>query len=211
MVEELKKSETPTKKEYVVERWWHRLLKTIQYITTLIILIGALFVVIYEAQYYTYSYSFEPDYAESKGKEYNCNASDYIDSIDCGDLNNGEKFTTKYMALNNRRIRENVKKMVRKGATNEEVESYLTLEEGLTPYKNKFGDIREKYGFKTAKSIIQKNQIKYKKKRNFNLNKLISGLGIVLLTTITWYILALVLYKIILYIVHGHTRVRKPQ
>ena len=61
-----------------------------------------------------------------------------------------------------------------------------------------------------ADFIIQKYQIKYKKQYNLNTNKLISGLGVILLIALTWYIVALVLYKIILYIVHGHTRVRKP-
>jgi hypothetical protein len=72
-----------------------------------------------------------------------------------------------------------------------------------TKYARKQTD-REK-----AEFIIQKYQIKYKKR--YNINKLLSGLGIVLLIGISWYIFVLVLYKIILYIIHGHTRIHKAQ
>ncbi|MBA7496693.1 hypothetical protein ES702_07302 [subsurface metagenome] len=253
MVEEPRESETPTKKEYVVERWWHRLLKTIKYITTLIIVFGALLVVIPKAQYYTYSYSFEPDYAGSKGKEFNCNAYDYIDSIGCGDLNTGEEFMAKYVESKPTAkvyyepkeiadLKFQVQRLIDAGVPEHEIGAFirrntktqpLDPREDLTSVREKSSPIQKQSSpsqeelqalwekstpiqdrnnhpfsdFEIARFIIKNHQIKYKRRLNFN--TIILGLGVILLIAITWYIVALVLYKIVLYIVHGHTRVRK--
>lgn len=209
---------------------------------------------IYEGQYYTYSYSFEPDYAKSKGKEFNCNLNNLSGS-------SAEEFMTKYIAsakaipnlwnvVAERRVNGDViyrmfdgrKVEFPSNMALEEVEGILRKQlfpnSQLKPKKNIFGDTpvettkksknergmfiqipvgdsgpwskyaRKQTDREKAEFIIQKYQIKYK--RRYDLNKLLSGLGIVLLIAISWYFFSLVLYKIILYIVHGHTIVRKP-
>ena len=81
--EESERSET-----YVTEKWWHRFLRVLMYVSTCIVLVVAGLLLISASNNYTYSYSysFEPNYEVEKGEERNCSYYKYDDSVNCGEI-----------------------------------------------------------------------------------------------------------------------------
>jgi hypothetical protein len=177
-------------RKYALETWWHRLLRVLIYGSTL--LLCFFFVqkaVIESSQHQRYSYSFEKDYGTVKGSEYNCTVDENSKLVLCGDLNDPDQLLIKYTS-----IRGSEPAKDGKGTVNEAIQELRR---------------RGFSAFDLAKLIVEGRKIRYKAEERYNIQELMSGLGMALLIGGAWYLTALLVYKIILYVVYGHTKVKK--
>jgi hypothetical protein len=175
----------------VVERWWHRLLHVISYGLTLLILCITLLIQVEEAEYYTYSYSFQPDYKSSTGDQFKCYSYDSLKTISCGEFSDGEAFMKYYLAITG--------------------EDKVTNQDGEKTTPNQiFADLRAKEGRSDsdiAVSLIGKNAFSYRREQHWNTSKLLIAVAVACGITFGSFVALLGLYKVVLFVVHGHTRI----
>jgi hypothetical protein len=142
-----------------------------------------------ESDYYTYTYSFEPTYELAKGTVRTCTSYEHIDSLSCGDLDTGEEFLSYYI----------------------QAKGDQALKSGKATVSDFFQGLREK-GLSDAdivRSLLKDRDFSYKAEQHWNLSKLLKNISIAIGISILWYLSTFVIYKVILFIAHGHTRVRK--
>jgi hypothetical protein len=174
--------------EYVLEQWWHRLCRVmLMYFPALIAFGFVNFFSLDSAKYNKFFYSFEKDYAQREGIEVPCSVFESTKSLGCGELKTPEKFMSTWTAI--RGMENNKKGEVMKDAYRE------LRARGYTDYD-------------LAKDIIERNEIQYKVQLNYNYRQLASSFGWSVAIGVVCYLFGLLMYKLILYIVYGHTRIR---
>ena len=181
--------DSPTRKAHVTEKWWHRLLKVSLYGSTALVLVVIGMIQLGSARYYTYSYSFENAYENAIGNENDCTVYEYSKDVSCGDLRNSKQFVTQYLIANGEKRTKNGKLTIREAIA-------LSKKEGHSD-------------FDLSRYFIEDQKIRYKMQQHYNSKELISGFGYTLIVGGIWFIVGLIGYKILLYIVHGHTQVKR--
>ena len=191
----------PQMKEYVSEKWWHRLLKVVIYISTIIVLFlsAAILYDSFKVVSYTYSYSFEEGYDKFKGKEYDCKTYSYLKYISCG------KGTISASDFNQLFLLSLQIELKRYKGKNQK--KYKLVKKIIALYKKKKQLMESDHKF--SEYIIINKKVKRKEQRHINYKNSISLVGVSLAIGAGWFIASMILYKLILYIAHGHTRVRK--
>lgn len=169
----------------IAERWYHRLIQIVVVFLTAALLILSLLVSIPTAFFFDYSYSFTKNYKNFAGSEYPCVADEKILSFECGDLSVTD-FISRYL---------------------EQKGHYFTssgpqISTMVNQLKNEgLADLA------IAKAIIEQNGVWYKEKKNLDKNQLLKAILTSCGLAAAFYLLNTLLYKTILYVVHGHTNV----
>jgi len=191
-------SEPSSAKPYAVEQWWHRLLRVFGYVLIALVLLVSLSIFVDDADYFTYRYSFEPHYKEGLGEEFDCHSYDSIKTISCGAFSDGEQFLKYYLSV-----------------TGEEkllsVNGEGKLRDGQRTVNDFFADLRAK-GHKDsdlAVSLIGDKGYTYRREKHWDPSKLTTAVLKALAVSFGVFIVLFSLYKATLFIVHGHTLVRR--
>ena len=186
--------------EHVAEKWWHRLFRVLMYGSTCGVLLIAGAVVVYDTDNYSYSftYSFQPNYEQIKGVERTC---EYFDAdfppcedweIELGDI------ITRYRESRDSTSRDSLQ---------EALEHPPTVKPDRTSIEEQF------IAYKEARNLIieelKNRNVRYRRATHWKTGPLMQSVGLTLGIAALWYLFTLMLYKVILYIAHGHTRVRK--
>lgn len=184
-------------KPFAVETWWHRLLQVLVY--SIPILVGiTLASIASEAVYitYDYSYSFENRYSNVDGEVKPCRVFKIKQHqmIICGELTSGEEFVDYYESV--------------RGPDHHDLfEKYkdLLLRVGdAAPFTGPVMSLDS-----LAEIIITEYAVSYKAIKNTDYEKLVIVILGIIGSVLVCYAVLLLLYKLILFIVHGHTRIRR--
>lgn len=133
-------------------------------------------------------YTFEKDYAQREGIPSSCTVYEYIKSVSCGDLLTPEDFIDKWTSIRGMEKNKHGKLIN---------DAYRELRtKGYSDYD-------------LAKDIIEGDKIQYKMQAHYDYQRLASGFGWSVAIGLFVYLLGLLIYKLILYIVYGHTRIKK--
>lgn len=141
----------------------------------------------HDSKTYSYIYSIDADYPTVAGEERPCHTAEVGRWLDCGELQD-EGLVQRYLQ---RFPPEPV-------ATGEVPES------ALMDSLRKKGKVRI-----LANQIIEKEQVRYKIVEQWSSDKLLQSARIALPILAGWFLFWLVLYRLALYIAHGHARIRK--
>ncbi len=182
----MRETETQTRGPQVVsERWWHRLLRVLIYVSTFLVLsCSGLFLSFDPANYtHSYSYSFENDFKTFQGEEDTCLSYRQDELLSCGELRTPAELLAR---LTNARHSRGL------GADRD-------FPEALVASAVELGELLDRGG------------IKYRHAEHWKLSELAKVVGLSLVISILWYLCFVLLYKVILFIVHGHTRVRRSE
>lgn len=174
-------------KALAIERWWHRLLRVLGYGLILLVLALSLAILLEDADYFTYSYSFEPDYKTGTGEEFDCHSYESLKSISCGEFSDGDDFIPHYL----------------------KVKGKDKLRDGQQTVSEFFADLHAK-GHEDAElavSLIGDKGFTYRRQKHWDGGKLFVAIAYALLITAAVFVAMFVIYKVILFVVHGHTRV----
>ncbi len=176
---------------YVTEKWWHRLLRVLVYGSTCVVFGIAGLILMYDSANYTYSYvySFEPNYKQTEGEEKTCYYYEGIGSIQCGAL-----YTLGNLA---KQMKSSAGELT--GDINDTPPKDLSLREALQELDAEQQLIND----------LKAEKIRYRRTTHIEAGTLVKSVGISLGITTLWYLFALLLYKVTLYIAHGHTRIIK--
>ena len=174
-------------RKVAAERWWHRLLRVVGYGLALVVLSVSLLVQIETAQYYTYTYSFQSNFTASNGDEFKCQSYESIKSISCGEFSDGDAFINFYLSIvGNDKLRD-----------------------GTMTINELFADLRAE-GHKDsdlAVDLIARKGYSYRLEKHWDMRKLLMAIATAFGITLATFVALVGLYKVILFIVHGHTRV----
>lgn len=182
-------SDAASAKPVAPEKWWHRLLRVLGYGLTLLVMALSLVIFVEDADYFTYTYSFEPNYESSVGDEYECHSYESLKSISCGAFSDGDDFIKYYL-----NVKGNDK-----------------LRDGQRSVNEFFAELRSK-GHKDsdlAVSLIGDKGFTYRRQKHWDKSKVILAISYAAAVTVGFFAAMLVIYKVILFIVHGHTRVMR--
>jgi hypothetical protein len=180
-------SEAARTKPYAAEKWWHRLLRVFGYGLTLLVLALSSVILVEDADYFTYTYSFEPNYETSPGEEFDCHAYESLKSMSCGAFSNGDEFIKYYLSV--------------KGDDK--------LRTGQRSVNEFFAELRSK-GHKDsdlAVSLIGDKGFMYRRQKHWDEKKLLVAILYAVGITLGFFAAMFATYKVILFVVHGHTRV----
>lgn len=176
---------------YVPERWWHRLLRVLIYGSTCVVFGIAGLIFMYDSANYSYSYaySFEPNYKQAEGEEKICYYYEETDSIHCGGLNTLRDLTNQIKAI--------------AGEVPEDISAARPKESSLREA------LREIDAAQQIINDLKDEKIRYRRISHLETGTLAKSIGITLGISTLWYLFALLLYKVTLYIAYGHTRIVK--
>ncbi len=185
--------------ESVQERWWHRMLRVLVYTTAFIVFAFCVALTIDESRTGQYHYNFEPGYASQDGEELECSASEFSQIVFCGGIHSEEVFLEKFFAAQ----------------PSARTPRDLFEEAGIVPGKNlKKGTSEAKNGrpkgyrfVTTAHSVMNEYDVRYRIEHVWDKQLLLKWLSITVAVSAAWLLMGLVIYKIILFIAHGHTRI----
>lgn len=172
--------------EYIVEAWWHRLLKVLGAIVVLWS-VGIYFLIKAPGlEKSEYIYNFEDGYEEQDSIEHDCHI-DYSCGRYFSKMSLSLAVPENFKEKANRRDKESHDKKCRSEANNQSVICKLGV---------------------VFETPLQ-DHVKYKIKSYYIWSKILwIILGGAIVGTVAW-VSFLVIYKIILYIVYGHVRIRK--
>ncbi len=128
-----------------------------------------------------YSYSFDPNYGVSEGVEHTCSYFEPIDRVSCGELNTLNDLVKQYRTA----------KSISRASDASDKEIWQMVD--------KLGLI----------SDLKSEKIRYRAARHWKVGPLAQSVGLTLGIGTLCYFFTLIIYKAILYIAYGHTRVRK--
>ena len=182
------------RQDWAPERWWHRLLRVLIYVSTFLLLVVSGAIVADRAEYFTYAYSFEPEYSTVSGigSEETCRVSD-SDYLSCGD--SAEQLIERYLKA--------------KGTlpAAKRWPKYKTVSALIDEFRKNV--TKDSYTVRFIVEEVEEHGVTYKTVRRWRQKKLLRGAGVAVGVTCGWLVLCLFGYKVLLYVVHGHTRVRK--
>lgn len=171
-----------------VEKWWHRLLRVLGYGLTILILVSALIINIENAKFYTYTYSFEPNFDESTGDKFDCHAYETLERISCGEYEDGPEFIKFYLSVIGDR----------------------KLKDGSRTINELFTDLRAKKSDSViAVEVIQNKKYSYRRQQHWDVGKLLFAIVASFGIAVGFFMALFGLYKVVLFVVHGHTRIVK--
>lgn len=166
----------------VPEKWWHRLLRVFLYGSTGILALAALVFLAGQSRGYSYAYSFEEGFQQAPGRETPCSFPGYVE---CGEFGSAADFVAYYVEVKKEgqpRVSEAIRELRKRG----------------------YGD------YELAKHLIEDGDLRVRETLAWNPNLFIKGLPIVAALVGGWFLLALFLYRVILYIAHGRAKVVSP-
>jgi len=171
--------------DYVAEKWWHRLSRVLIYASTALVLAisGAFFFFDGENYTHSFSYSFEDTFSTGGGDVSVCYHFKSDDSIFCGDIPTFSELLTRFR-------------------------SHTQAADSLKPSdSHKYSAfLRDR---ETLIELLDKGNIRYRDTTHWKIDKLVRAAAYSVGISIVWYTCTFLLYKTLLFIVHGHTRVSK--
>jgi hypothetical protein len=174
----------------VPERWWHRLLRVIGYISVAMVLIITLSIQLDSAEYYTYAYSFEDAYDASTGVELDCHTYDTLQDISCGEFDEPKKFVEAYLdRVGSKRTRSGEQ-------TIRELIEAAKKDKGLSDWD-------------VASGLIGEKSYTYKMQSHWSQSGVLAAIGWAIASAFLWFLVVAALYKTILFVAYGHTKVKK--
>lgn len=181
---------------WVTEQWWHRLSRVLMYASTTIIGLISGFWFIVNAEYSTYSYSFEPTYDTKAGEEHECFYSASL-GISCGDLSSTTGFLSSFL----------IHKAKDKCKVNENM-TIGDLVELFRDFHSTDDQIVQQL-FEGDDPCLNIKDVQYRQESHWNHKEIAAGIGYSAGISVIWYGFTFLIYKTILFIAHGHTNLRR--
>src|SRR5215831_8182805 len=190
-------------KDSVLEKGSHRLLRVLLYASTCIVIGFAGIGSANDSANYTYSYaySFEPNYELDEGAEQSCSYYESSHALYCGGLNRLSDLMDRYEAV--------------KGSTGgasdsapwEKIRS--RHDSASIRSKKQFHEVWYAWGTVEQALItdLDSGRIRFRQAKHWKAGPLVESLGLTLSITTLWYAFTLTIYKGILIIAYGHTRI----
>jgi len=150
---------------------------------------------------YSYAYSFEPTYELDEGTEQSCSYSESRHDLYCGGLNRLSDLMDRYEAV--------------KGSTGGASDS-APWEKIRSRYdaasirsKKQFREVWYAWGAVEQALIndLDSDRIRFRQAKHWKVGPLAESMGLTLSITTLWYAFTLTIYKGILIIAYGHTRI----
>jgi len=190
-------------KDSVIEKGSHRLVRVLMYASTCIVIVFAGIGSANDSANYTYSYaySFEPNYELDEGAEQSCSYYESSHALYCGGLNRLSDLMDRYEAV--------------KGSTGGASDS-APWEKIRSRYdaasirsKKQFREVWYAWGAVEQALIndLDSDRIRFRQAKHWKVGPLAESMGLTLSITTLWYAFTLTIYKGILIIAYGHTRI----
>jgi hypothetical protein len=204
--------EVPQKgNHYIDEKWWHRFLRVLMYGSTCVALAITGFLLVDDSANYTYSYSysFEPNYEQAEGVESTCSYHEGLNLLSCGGVNSLDDIIIRYRTVNESTSQGSNPRLTAKNDKEQSPLIDTIAKDRNLDEATRFHLLSQIDSSYEIVKDLKTGKIRYRQATHWNAGPLAQSVGLTFGIAILWYFVTLVIYKVILFIAYGHTRVRK--
>ena len=192
-----------------MEQGWHQLLRVLMYASTIIVTVFAGILIANDSANYTYSYSysFDPNYELDEGAEQRCSYFESSNTLYCGELNRLNELMDRYEAV----------KGTTRGASDAAPWEKIQSRNDPASHKAETDQEKEVYERFNAWNAVRQaviedldsGRIRFRQAKHWKAGPLVESIGITVGIATLWYAFTHMIYKVILFIAPGHTRIRR--